>query len=204
MPVITDIRPLKRFQDRFSVHVDGMYAFSISDLDLSATGFSVGKELSLDEVQDWQDKGGQRKALDMAMRFVGVRERSRQEILDYLARKGFAGEPAGAALVRLEELGLANDVAFAQSWVEGRQRSRPRSWRVLEQELVAKGVPREIVSSVLGVSVDKASELASVTAVIEKKLKLPQFQNPEKLTAYLLRQGYPYDVVKQALESRES
>lgn len=203
MPTITDIKQLKRFQDRFSVFVDGQYAFSIGDLDLSAASLSVGQELSEDEMHHWQERGGQRKALDLAMRFVSIRGRSRREILDYLGKKGCAGEPAEAALGRLEKLGLVDDAAFALSWVQGRQRLRPRSRRVLEQELATKGVSKEIVSSVMAVSADKASELASVAAVIDKKLKLPQYRNPEKLTAYLMRQGYPYDTIKQALESRE-
>jgi regulatory protein len=204
MPTITDIKSLKRRQSRFSVYVDGMYAFGVSDLELSAGDVTIGQELSLDELHQWQEHDGLNKAISLVMRFVAVRSRSRKEILDYLARKGVDSEPAGEVLERLEKLELVDDVAFAEGWVAGRQKSRPRSRRVLAQELAAKGVPNEIVSAVLDSVFDTPAEAAAVAAVIAKKQKLPQYRDSEKLIAYLMRQGYPYDLVKREIESRET
>jgi hypothetical protein len=36
--------------------------------------------------------------------------------------------------------------------------------------------------------------------LIERKRRLPQYQVPEKLLGYLGRQGYPYNLIKEALE----
>jgi regulatory protein len=204
MPTITGIKQLKRRQSRFSVYVDGKYAFAIGDLDLSAQGFTVGKEVSQGEINHWKEQGGQSRAFDLALGYVGVRARSVKEIQGYLEKKEVGEELAQDVLERLEELGLADDVAFAQGWVEARQKSRPRSRRLLDQELTAKGVPKDVISSVLEADFDRASELASAMAVISKKRRLPQYRSLEKLIAYMLRQGYPYEVVKRALETSES
>lgn len=196
---ITDIKRQKRNQGCFSVYADGKYSFTLTDLELSSSGLRTGQELSADEVAEWQKQGGRGKAFALAVRYVGLRPRSRREVADYLRRKGFSAEESEAAQSRLADNGLLNDRDFAQAWVTNRLALRPRSRRRLAQELAAKGVERDDLEAALG-ELDQESELGALVQVIEKKRRLPQYAELEKLKAYLGRQGYPYDLVKAALE----
>lgn len=87
--------------------------------------------------------------LAAAVRFLESRQRSVREVRRRLGQAGYPETLIEAAIDRLEELGYLDDEAFARSWVESRDRSRPRGERALRSELAQKGVAREIVDLVL-------------------------------------------------------
>jgi SOS response regulatory protein OraA/RecX len=62
-----------------------------------------------------------------------------------------------------------------------------------------KGVERGTIEEALR-ELDGDTELDTLVALIERKQRLPQYSEREKLMAYFARQGYGYDVIKRALE----
>jgi len=196
---ITDIKRQKRNESCFSVYVDGKYSFTLTDLELSSSGLRAGQDLNADELAGWQKQSGSGRAFALALRYVGLRPRSRREVADYLWRKGFSQEESEFAQSRLVANGLLNDRDFAQVWVANRLALRPRSRRRLAQELAAKGVASDDLDIVLD-ELDQESELASLMVLVEKKRRLSQYAEAQKLKAYLGRQGYSYDLIKMALE----
>ncbi len=197
MPIITDIKRQKR-PGRFGVYVDGEYSFSLSDLDLSTSGLRVGDELSLDEVDEYKNSQSIGNAYGKAIRFLGYRPRSRREVVDYLRRKEVAPDQIEAVIIKLEAAGLVNDSDFAASWVASRQALKPRSKRVLTQELMQKGVSRDDIVESMS-EIDPESELDALIEVAKRKSQLSQYKEEKKLIAYLGRQGYTYDLIKKAL-----
>lgn len=89
------------------------------------------------------------EVLDSAARFLGVRARSESEVRRRLTVAGYPVELVEAALGRLIEQGYLDDEQFARTWVESRDRARPRGERALRLELAQKGVSREIIETVL-------------------------------------------------------
>lgn len=204
MPVVTDIKRQRRVgSTRFNILLDGEYAFALSDLELSNSGLRVGQELSAHEVEEFRGQAGEAKAYTLALRFLEIRLRSRRELLDYLVvRKACERNEAELALARLEGLGLIDDLKFAQAWIADRQAVRPRSKIRLAQELAAKGISRDVADQALA-AVDLESEVVVLRKLIERKRRLPAYRDQQKLTNYLMRQGYRYDLIKEALEDIE-
>ena len=89
------------------------------------------------------------EVLDAAARFLESRPRSTAEVRRRLTFAGYRHDLVDAAIVRLTELGYLDDAAFAQAWVESRDRAHPRGEHALRQELRLKGVDRQIVDAVL-------------------------------------------------------
>jgi regulatory protein len=199
MPVITDIKRQKRSDTRYSVYLDGAYVFALSDLDLSTSGLRVGQELTEADVQGYQEQGERSKGYGLALRYLGFRSRSRREMRDYLLGKGIETDDVEDVIARLEKAKLIDDQAFATSWVATRQSLRPRSKRVLEQELLVKGVSRDDIAGALS-GLDADEELETLVRLAERKQQLPQYREREKLMGYLSRQGYEYGLIKKALE----
>ena len=73
-------------------------------------------------------------------RLLEARPRSTDEIRRRLRDAGYRPELVEGTLGRLTELGYLDDGAFAQAWVESRDRARPRGARALRDELRRKGV----------------------------------------------------------------
>ncbi|MEO8274116.1 MAG: regulatory protein RecX, partial [Chloroflexota bacterium] len=81
--------------------------------------------------------------LEAALRFLEPRQRSIGEVRRRLSRVGYREDLVEGAIARLVELGMLDDEAFARTWIESRDRARPRGERALRFELARKGIDRE-------------------------------------------------------------
>jgi regulatory protein len=141
------------------------------------------------------------KAYALAIRFIGIRPRSRREVTDYLQRKGQPQEDIDHTLTRLEEIGLIDDLEFARMWVANRQALRPRSRMQLAAELAEKGVNREVVDVVLA-ELEPEDEIKALKKLIQGRRRVNQDES--KMVAFLQRKGYRWELIKQALDSNET
>ncbi len=74
-----------------------------------------------------------------------MRQRSVTEVRRRLTQTGYRSELVEGAIEKLLGLGILDDASFAQTWVESRDRARPRGERALRRELQIKGIDRAIV-----------------------------------------------------------
>lgn len=197
MPRITDIKRQKRNENRYSIYIDDAYVFSLTDLDMSGSSLRVGQEIAAADIEYWQKHSFESKAYNQALGYIEYRRRSRREVDIYLARKDYEPEMVAVVLDRLASFGLLDDKAFAEAWLADRRALRPRSNRMLSQELRAKGVDRAIIDEVLDESEDDPVDI--LVAMIQKKRQLARFTDDQKLIAYLGRQGFSYAEIKEAL-----
>ncbi len=136
--------------------------------------------------------------------------RSRHELAQALAAKDVPDEVAARVLDRFTEVGLIDDVAFADAWVESRQRSRGLGRRALVHELRRKGVDDEVVRDTVE-RIDDEHERALARDLVDRKLSSTRHLEREarfrRLLALLARKGYPpslsMSVVREALAAAE-
>lgn len=86
-------------------------------------------------------------ALEIAVRYLATRPRSRREVELRLRRAGAADDVVESTLARLETLGYVDDAAFVRWWGEQRDRHSPRGRRMVEAELRQRGVGREAIEA---------------------------------------------------------
>ena len=124
----------------------------------------------------------------------------------YLARKGVPSEPADRVLDRFTQVGLIDDQALAESFVESRHHQAGMGRRALTQKLRQRGVDDAVIESAVAV-VDADSELAVAQDLVRRKLRSLSTLEPQaqarRLVGMLARKGYSpglaYQVVREAL-----
>lgn len=200
--VVTDIKQQQRRKDRYSIYLDGKYGFSLGELQLIDAGLRVGDQLSTEQVAELEDNSEIGKALDRAYGYISLRERSRQEMAQYLRRKGYEDEVIEPVIERLEQADLVDDRRFAQLWVDDRKLLKPSSLTALRAELRQKGIAGSIIDEVLAAEAD--SEAGTLVQLVSRGRLLSRYPDPEKLTAYLMRKGFKYSAVKAAIEELEN
>jgi len=155
--------------------------------------------------------GTEAQAKDVCLRLLTDRARSRAELADKLAAKGFAAEVAERALNRLAAVGLINDAAFAEQWVHSRHTFSGKGKKVLAEELRRKGVAPEIAAPALE-AITGDHERARAADLVQQKLRtLPRDLDRDKATCRLVgmlaRRGYEpstaYTVVTAELATAE-
>lgn len=87
--------------------------------------------------------------LEAVARFLEARARSIGEVRRRLTSAGYRADLIEGAIVRMTELGMLDDLAFARAWVESRDRARPRGERALADELRIRGVDRTVIVEAL-------------------------------------------------------
>ena len=198
---ITDIRAQVKTPGRYSVFVDGKFSFGLSEVALLDAGVRVGQELSAPQLAELKQTAQSDKAYNRALGLLARRPRSEWEMRDYLKRKDYEQTLIDATVTRLRDGGWLNDADFARRWVENRRLLKSISRRRLQQELKAKRVSDDIIAGVL--AEDDTDEAQVLQELIIRKRKQTRYQEPEKLMAYLLRQGYNYSDIKEALARQE-
>lgn len=194
---ITDIKQQVKRNDRYSIYGDGKYIFSLSENELLNLALKIGQEFSPQELEKLKDTAMLDKAYDRCLNLISRRRRSQWEVEQYLRGKGYEGELIEKILNMLSMKNYIDDSAFAEAWINNRRLLKNTSKRRLQQELRAKRVPDEVISQAL--ENDEADELEVLKELIAKKRTQTRYQDKEKLMAYLIRQGYNYSDVKEAL-----
>ncbi|MFI5537647.1 recombination regulator RecX [Nocardia sp. NPDC051900] len=153
------------------------------------------------------EAGTVEQAKEACLRLLAVRARSRAELAQRLAAKGYSAEVSERALDRLGEVGLVDDAAFAEQWVHSRHTFSGKGKQALAQELRRKGVAQSDAVAALDAITTDDEETRAAELVRRKLRSLPRDLDRDKmirrLVGMLARRGYgqstAYRVVKAEL-----
>ncbi|HUC86876.1 MAG TPA: RecX family transcriptional regulator, partial [Candidatus Saccharimonadales bacterium] len=193
----------QRRKDRYAIHVDGAYCFSLSQAQLVAAGLRSGDTLTPDQIVALQETAEVGKAFDQAYNYIAYRFRSRNEVATHLQGKGHDAERIRQVIQLLEQQQLVDDQRFASEWIEMRQTLSPRSRVQLRVELRKKGILADIIEAALK-PVDADAEIAALVALIESKRLLYRYDDQRKLIRYLAGKGFRFDLITAALEQLDA
>ncbi|MCX4844758.1 recombination regulator RecX [Streptomyces sp. NBC_00893] len=147
------------------------------------------------------------QARNICLRLLTGTPRTRKQLADALRKREISDEAAEEVLSRFEDVGLIDDAAFADAWVESRHHGRGLARRALVRELRTKGVDSAVIDEAVG-QLDSEQEEATARELVARKLRstrgLDRDKRLRRLAGMLARKGYgegmALRVVRQALE----
>jgi regulatory protein len=219
---ITDIKEAVKDKNRVNIYIDDKFFCSLDISQVVELHLKVGKELSEEEYANVKQASEFGKFYTRALEYALLRPRSSREIRDYLKKKtlnrkirvknrrngeyetrekqGYDASLVPLVFARLEERGYINDYRFAKLWVENRNVCKGTSIKKLRLELMQKGIDSKIIDQVFNETArNDDDELAKIIA--KKRHKYPDEQ---KLIQYLVRAGFNYSDVLDALSADAS
>ncbi|MDQ6800084.1 MAG: regulatory protein RecX [Acidobacteriota bacterium] len=139
-----------------------------------------------------------------ALRILKYRFNSAADLRRKLRSKGFERDAIDAAVARLANEKWLDDARFAAAYVRTRGLSKKGKVRI-RQELIRAGVADDVIASAVTENVDAEEERARALALAQRRLPiLVRRYAPDvvrnKLTVYLLNQGYDAALVRSILE----
>ena len=138
-----------------------------------------------------------------ALRILNYRFNSERELRRKLTSKDFDDDAIDAAIARLREEKWLDDARFAEAFVRTRMRKRIGRLRI-RRELIAAGVDDETAAAALRGNRDDDGEREAALALARKRaarLDLSTPQDRNKLTAYLLKQGYDMALIREVIRA---
>jgi regulatory protein len=204
--IITKIE-LQKNRKGINVHLDGKFAFSLNSLVAFKTDLKKGQTLSEAQVARLLLDSDFQRFYDRCLDLISRRPHSESEIRRYLTRKipdSLTKDDLVDQIVnRLTELHYLDDSAFADWWLNQRATFRPKSRLALKAELTDKGINPDLIKEKF-TQLDPDDEYQQALAIAQKRIvrfhTLPPQQIRQKLTGYLARKGYNWDLITKILE----
>jgi regulatory protein len=202
VPVITKISQQKKDLERYNIFLDEKYAFSVHESVLVKFGLTKGMSLEDWSIDEMVYEDEIRKAFNRALHYLGFRMRSEYEVKKKLLELGYGEAIILEALVKLKSLGFLNDETYSEALLQTRKNSSSKGPKAIQQEMKKKGIGKELQIKVLeSYSEDEqikiATKLAEKTANSNRSVAPAQLK--QKIQNALLRKGYSFDLIKQAL-----
>lgn len=133
------------------------------------------------------------QARALCLRLLTGGPRTRRQLADAMRKREIPEEVAENVLERFQDVGLIDDQAFANAWVESRHRGRGLARRALAQELRHRGVEAELVTEAVGL-LDPEQEEETARALVQRRLPgtrgLDRDRRIRRLAGMLARKGY--------------
>jgi regulatory protein len=130
---------------------------------------------------------------------------SGRDLTRRLRRRGASADVAQGVVADLTGRGYVDDQAFARWWAEARARGRRVGSRRLRQELLAKGIPREMADAAIAAAFEEVEESERAPQAGRRRrpalLRRQPARAPARLADYLLRRGYPSSAVRAAVRT---
>ena len=164
-----------------------------------------GDQLTQEELSELMERSDARRAREKALYLLEHRSHSKRELTEKIARTAASREAAQAAADRLEEIGLIDDKAFAESYArELFLRKRFGALRV-RQELSRKGIDRELIDQVMAPYLEEDTGEENIALVLARRY--PLWREDEKVrrraVAALQRLGYSYGQIRAVMGQPE-
>ena len=142
----------------------------------------------------------------LCLRLLTARARTRAELFGQLAKRGYPDDVSDRVLDRLAQVGLVDDIDFAQQWVQSRRVNAGKGKRALAAELRTKGVDNDVITAALA-DIDAGAERERAEQLVRDKLrreKLGDGDDPKvmrRLVGMLARRGYSQSMAVDVVTS---
>jgi len=137
-----------------------------------------------------------------AFLLLKFRMRSENELKVRLKQKGFSEELTQSTVSFLKDKKFIDDHVFAKGWVFSRLK-RPFGLRRIKQELVQKGVAKEVIQDALALVKEHYHESQVVSQLAKQRFSRLEDVDPLKAKArvygYLMRRGFSPDVIMEVI-----
>ncbi len=193
--IVTAVEP--RRKSLSALYIDGEFAMKLDTQTLLERRITAGVEISDEDLHTLIEQSDTRRAKEKAMWLISYRDHSSKELYDKL-RRDFGEDASQKALLRMQELGLINDEAFAKRYAS-ELHSKHQSPSSIRYKLMQKGIDKEVTEEI--VSSLEIDPQAEIEALIIKKYSrsLSDEKGVRRTVAALQRAGYRYSDIKSVL-----
>ena len=206
MPVITKITKQKRDKERYNIFLDDVYSFSVHESNLVKFGLTKGMSLDNWEQEDLIYEEEIQRAFNRALHFLSFRMRSEHEVKQKLLEAEFGDAVIQEAIIKLKKLGFLDDHAFSEALLHTQKNTTSKGPNAIKQEMKNKGIDSSVQDAVLE-EYDPMEQLKTAKRLAEKAASkhasIAPAQLKQRIQNALLRKGFSFDIIKEAIDSIE-
>ena len=198
---VTRIEELSR--SRCKIYLEDSFAFVLYKGELRLFGVREQEELSEESYREIMQVLPKRATL-RCMNLLQSRAYTESKLRSKLKEGGYPQESIDSALAYVKSYHYVDDLQFAKDYIVNQ--AGKKSKRVLEQDLIARGVSRDEIEAAFAEAAEKGDgpdELALAQMWLAQKRYDPaqaDFAEKRKVAAFLSRKGICAETIRKAME----
>ncbi len=184
------------------VYLDETYAFPLYLSEIRQFHIEEGSELAEDIYEEISHTIVSR-IMSRICYLITDYDRPKAQIRHKMILAGYSQEHVDMAISKLEDMGYVDDLRYAEEYVRCMAENRSKSTRQIENKLLEKGIPRDIIKQVMDNAefdeegqLDKALRSRGYTT---ETLHEATPEDKRKICGYLMRKGFSYDTFSDYL-----
>lgn len=175
---------------------DGSEYLVDSDLVMSE---NLTLQSEIEDIDQLLFKSDFKRAKSRSLWYLSRSDHSKKALADKLLKGGFSEESVDLAVTRMEELGLINDETLAVRLFEYFS-SQKMSKNEIYHKLILKGIERGLAKDTVFCNDESESEKIKELLKTKYASKLDSEENIKKVYASLVRKGFTFSDIKEALK----
>lgn len=201
---ITSVEQQQKNKHRYNVYIDGEYSFAVHADVLIKYRLLKGREINPQELEEILIAEELNRAKQVALNYLSYRPRTVEELRNHLLGKGFEGDHCHEVTSQMQKLGYLNDREYAKQWIQERKNARPRGKYLLRQELLRRGIDKEIADDVIDQELTSDEAMQMIKTLVDKKYRNAHFSDfyelKMKMIPFLQRKGFSFELILAVLE----
>lgn len=197
MAVITKIEIQKNNENRCNIYLDDNFYSGVESIIVFKYRLKVGMEIDKKQLDEIIFDSEKEKAFTYAVEYVCKYVATEKQLINKLYDKGYHKNIVEYVINKCKEYSYIDDLKYAKAYIF--QNRAVKGKLRLEQELIKKGIKKEIVLEAL----EEYKEEDGCLNIAKKKAKNKDLDDPKQyasLIRYLQYRGYEFDDIKEALE----
>jgi regulatory protein len=200
---ITQIEKQKKNPSRYSIFLDGKYAFGLDAEILAKYSLITGQIITAKEASDLCNEDERRRGKISALRILARRDHSEKELRNKLSQKGFSENAVQWILSGLREQRFLDDQIFAENFAKNRLIEHPSGKRHLAYELKKKGISESLIAVTIEKIYTEFDEMDLARQLAFKKAKSvenqPYLKKKKKIGDFLISRGFEWEIVNDVV-----
>ncbi|WP_024834653.1 regulatory protein RecX [Ruminiclostridium josui] len=197
---ITSIEKSNKNKSMASVCIDDKIEFVLPQKRIDALNLAIDKIIegeTLDYILKYEVYAA---AKSSAVKFLSLKLRTSFEVEEKLRELGYEETTINQVINDLTEIDYINDYKYATKYISEKTKLKPKSIRLLQMELSNKGIPDDIISSVIEELNPDDDEVA--LEILKKRYsKYTEYDENliNKMKSYLAGRGFSYNQISKAI-----
>ena len=194
MSKITSIEQQKKDKTRCSVYIDGVFYCGLKIEVAIKYRLKAGMEIERSELDEIQLANEKVQATERAMNHLSATLKTRRQMSDFLASKGYTQAVIDYVIDKLEGYGYIDDYAYCRAYVAS---VSGKGKTAIRAALLKRGADRDAIDEALSEVEEDEDE---VMAVVRKYMRGKEYsrENINKAIRHLISRGYSYETAKSA------
>jgi len=198
---VTQIAELSKTRNK--VYIEQEFAFVLYKGELRLYHIREGEEISEENYRTIMEKVLPKRAKLRAMNLLKSREYTTMQLRTKLEQGGYPKAVVEEALSYVASFHYIDDLRYAVSFITCNETNR--SHRRIEQDLQARGIPRETIEKAWRKWEEEGgsqNELAMIQKLLEKRHYVAEqadYKERQRTCAFLMRKGFSGELIRKAM-----